>query len=76
LPVNEVGKRVVEHCSNDHQTNKKATCLVKEIQRKQAYNVAAYDAMISKRIKQGDKQREKIDEKAIIEQQRISRIIQ
>jgi hypothetical protein len=73
--MNRIGKKIINDRRNNHESYKKTTGLIKEIKGKKTKNVSPDCEMIAEQVIQCNECREKINEKSVIEQQRIGRII-
>jgi hypothetical protein len=75
LPVNGVGNNKIHNCRKNDQPYKITTGLIKKVQRKKAEDVTAYFKIVAEYIIEKNKNTKKENEEAIVEQQRIFRVV-
>lgn len=76
LPVYGIGKHKIDNGRKDDKDNKKATGLIKKIKGEETENVAPYCKIVPERIIQRNKNGKKENKKAVVEKQRVLRVIQ
>jgi hypothetical protein len=71
----DIGKEIINYRRDYYQTHKISTCLIEEIEREKAKYISPYIVVIAKEIIQSDKCRKKINEKSVVEQQGVGRVV-